>query len=122
MNTPGPCTNPQEYGTNDALGGNLYTINTIELAFPNGLPAEYGIRTALFTDFGTLGLLDYKYVEPAPGQPQTVKDDLGLRASAGLSVRWKSPMGPIQFDLSQIIKKDPYDQVEHFRFSTYTTF
>lgn len=122
VNTPGACTNPQTFGTNDALGGTLYTINTVELAFPNGLPEEYGIHTALFTDFGTLGGLDFKYVQPAPGLPQTVKDDLGLRASAGLSVRWKSPMGPIQFDISQILKKDPYDQVEHFRFSTYTPF
>ena len=73
-------------------------------------------------NFGTLGELDFKYVEPSPDTPQTVKDYLNLRASAGLSVRWKSPMGPIQFDISQILKKDPYDQVEHFRFSTYTPF
>ncbi len=113
-------------GTNDALGGKLYAIGTVELSFPNGLPEEYGIHTALFTDFGTLGLLDDKYKLVGAGTAQTIsptiKDDLNLRASAGLSVRWKSPMGPIQFDISQILAKDPYDQVEHFRFSTYTPF
>ncbi len=105
-------------GTNDALGGKLYAIGTFELSLPNGLPTEYGIKTALFSDFGTLGQVDYQY---KVGQA-SVHDDLGLRASAGLSVRWKSPMGPIQFDLSQILAKDDYDRVEHFRFSTYTPF
>jgi outer membrane protein insertion porin family len=115
------CT--QTLGTNDALGGNLYAIGTVELAFPNGLPEEYGIKTAWFTDFGTLGMLDYRYKQLQPGSTvNTIHDDLGLRASAGLSVRWKSPMGPIQFDLSQILAKQDYDRVEHFRFSTYTPF
>lgn len=112
---------PTTVGTNDALGGKLYAIGTVELAFPNGLPEEYGIHTALFTDIGTLGGLDYKYTVSPTGL-QSVRSDFGLRASAGLSVRWKSPMGPIQFDISQILAKDPYDQVEHFRFSTYTPF
>lgn len=109
-------------GTNDALGGKLYSIGTVELSLPNGLPEEYGIHTSLFADAGTLGGLDYKYTKPTPGYPQTVRTDFGLRASAGLSVRWKSPMGPIQFDISQIVRKENYDQVEHFRFSTYTPF
>ena len=30
-----------------------------------------------------------------------IVDDLALRASAGVSVFWKSPMGPIRFDFSQ---------------------
>jgi outer membrane protein insertion porin family len=51
-----------------------------------------------------------------------IKDDFGLRASAGVSIFWKSPMGPIRFDLSQILKKEPYDVTETFRFSTATRF
>jgi len=51
-----------------------------------------------------------------------VQDDLGLRASAGLSVSWKSPLGPLRFDFSRIIKKDFYDRTELFRFSTATSF
>ena len=39
----------------EALGGNLYAIGTVELSVPNYLPEQYGIKTALFTDFGTLG-------------------------------------------------------------------
>ena len=42
----------------DALGGKLYLIGEIQQTFPNFLPAQYGIKTALISDIGTLGLLD----------------------------------------------------------------
>jgi len=51
-----------------------------------------------------------------------IKDDLGLRASAGVSVFWKSPLGPIRLDFSKVLKKDDYDRTETFRFSTTTRF
>jgi outer membrane protein insertion porin family len=51
-----------------------------------------------------------------------IKDDLGLRASAGISIFWRSPMGPIRFDFSQILAKEDYDKTETFRFSTATRF
>jgi outer membrane protein insertion porin family len=88
------------------------------------LPEQYGIKLALFSDFGTLGILDRaNKINPNTNMPlTTVQDDLGLRASAGLSVFWKSPLGPLRFDFSQIIKKDYYDRTELFRFSTATSF
>jgi outer membrane protein insertion porin family len=108
---------------NQALGGKLYAIGTIEQTFPDGLPEQYGIHTALFTEFGTVGLLDQQYKVLANGDPDpSVKDNLAFRASAGISIFWKSPMGPIRIDLSQIIKKAPYDQTELFKFSTSTRF
>lgn len=109
--------------TQDALGGNAFAIGTVEFAFPNGLPEEYGIHTALFTDFGTEGIVDplYKHA-PSGATLQTIRDDLALRASAGISVKWKSPMGPVQFDFSQIIAKTNYDKTELFRFSTFSNF
>jgi outer membrane protein insertion porin family len=102
----------------EALGGNLYSIGSLELSLPNHLPEQYGIRTSLFTDVGTLGLLDKDQTE---GEP-TVRDDLGLRASAGLSVFWTSPLGPIRLDFSQVLAKESYDKTEFFRFSTQTQF
>jgi outer membrane protein insertion porin family len=47
---------------------------------------------------------------------------MALRASAGLSVFWDSPFGPIRFDFSQILRKEDYDETETFRFSTSTRF
>jgi outer membrane protein insertion porin family len=115
---------PRDIQFGDALGGKLYAIGTFELTIPTKLPEQYGIKAALFTDFGTLGLLDKANLrDPNTNLPLPfVKDDLGLRASAGLSVFWRSPLGPLRFDFSRIIKKDYYDKTELFRFSTSTRF
>ena len=114
---------PRDLLTRDALGGNFYAIGTLELTVPNGLPEEYGIRTSLFTDVGTVGALDDRYTVDANGNPSTrIADELALRASAGVSIHWRSPMGPIRFDLSHILGSEVYDKTETFRFSTSTQF
>ncbi len=114
---------PRALNTTDALGGNFYAIGTLELTVPNGLPEEYGIRTSLFTDVGTLGALDDRYKVTATGLPDaSIVDELALRASAGVSIHWRSPMGPIRFDLSHILGQEEFDKTETFRFSTSTQF
>lgn len=122
----------------NALGGKAFYQGTAELTLPNFLPEEYGIRTALFAEAGSVGLLDDDDIDTpiffttqsgqyngiAAGTPavRQIKDGLGLRATAGLSVGWDSPFGPIQFDFSHIIRKEEYDKTETFRFSTSTRF
>jgi outer membrane protein insertion porin family len=115
---------PRDVQYGDALGGKLSAIGHIEQTFPNFLPAQYGIHTLLFTDFGTVGLLDrVNRVNPFTNQPlPNVLDTLALRASAGVSVFWKSPLGPLRFDFSQIIHREYYDQTLLFNFSTSTRF
>ena len=114
---------PRDLTTNDALGGNFYTVGTVELTVPNLLPESYGIKTSLFADVGTLGVLDNRYTITAAGVTDTnIADDLSLRASAGVSIHWKSPMGPIRFDLAKVLSKEDYDKTESFRFSTSTQF
>jgi len=118
-------------GRDDGLGGKAYAIGTFELTIPTFLPEQYGIKAALFSDFGTAGLLDkvdkrlngqlIDPTDPTKGKFD-IRDNLALRASAGLSIFWKSPMGPIRFDFSRIIKKADYDRTELFRFSTGTSF
>ncbi len=114
---------PRDLTTNDALGGNFYAVGSVELTLPNGLPEQYGIRTSLFADVGTLGVLDDRYTVGTNGLVDpSIADDLSLRASAGLSVHWRSPMGPIRFDFSKILSQEEYDRTETFRFSTSTQF
>ena len=115
---------PRDTQFGDSLGGKLYAIGTVEMTIPTKLPEQYGIKAALFSDFGTLGIVDRaEKINPNTNLPiLTVQDDLGLRASAGISIFWKSPMGPLRFDFSQIIRKDSYDKTELFRFSTSTRF
>ncbi|ODT63573.1 MAG: outer membrane protein assembly factor BamA [Phenylobacterium sp. SCN 69-14] len=111
------------YGRSDALGGRAYAIGSAELTIPTGLPDQYGIKASLFTDVGTLGLLDDRYKLKTDGTVDPlVHDDLSLRATAGISIHWRSPMGPIRFDFSQVLAKEDYDKTETFRFSTSTRF
>ena len=113
-----------------ALGGKVYGIGSLELTVPNFLPEEYGIRSALFLDAGTLGFLDDNDV-PDPVRTDLadggytifrVDDEASLRASGGVSIAWDSPFGPIRFDFAQILRSEDYDRTETFRFSTSTTF
>lgn len=119
----------------NSLGGNLYYQGTFELTVPNFLPEEYGIKSAFFVDVGSLGTLRGPDRSPTVflnntgglgtgGLPavRLTKDAASLRASAGLSVFWDSPFGPIRFDFSQILRKEEYDRTETFRFSTSTRF
>lgn len=119
----------------NSLGGNAYYQGTFELSVPNFLPEEYGIRSSLFMDVGSLGLLEdvdkgnpvlipnaINYGFPGAIGVRIPKDAASLRASAGLSVFWDSPFGPIRFDFSQILRKEEYDRTETFRFSTSTQF
>jgi outer membrane protein insertion porin family len=111
------------FGRSDALGGEAFAIGSAELTIPTFIPQQYGIRASVFTDVGTLGILDDKIKTGADGKPiPGIYDDLSLRASAGLSVFWRSPMGPIRFDFSQILQREDYDRVETFRFSQTTKF
>jgi outer membrane protein insertion porin family len=114
---------PRDLLTGDALGGNMYAIGTLELTVPNFLPEEYGIRTSLFMDYGTVGVLDDRYRIDDTGFPDpNIVDDISPRMSAGISVHWRSPLGPIRFDISEIILSEDYDRTESFRFSTSTQF
>ena len=108
----------------DALGGNFYAEGTVEMTVPNYLPEQYGINTSIFTQVGTLGSLDKQAkIDPTTGLLDTnINDALKLRASAGISVFWKSPMGPLRFDLSDVIAKAAYDKTQNFYFSTAARF
>ncbi|PHR60302.1 MAG: outer membrane protein assembly factor BamA [Robiginitomaculum sp.] len=106
----------------DSLGGKAYAIGSFELAFPIGLPDEYGIKAALFSEFGTLGVLDASDKVVSDPTRFAVKDELAFRASVGLSIFWDSPFGPVRFDFSRVLRSETYDDVKTFRFSQTTRF
>lgn len=111
------------YGRSDALGGKAYAIGSVELTVPTYLPEQYGIKAAVFSDFGAVGVLDDQDKRALDGTiDPNIRDDFSLRASAGVSIFWKSPMGPIRFDFSQVLAKEDYDKTETFKFSTSTRF
>lgn len=117
---------PAQLRAFNALGGKAYAIGSLELSFPIPYaPDELGIDGAFFAEFGTVGLLDDidrdRRADDAFNSFR-VDDSASLRASAGVSIFWDSPFGPVRFDLSQILAKEEYDRTESFRFSTNTRF
>lgn len=115
----------------DARGGNAYSILSVELTVPTPLPESYGIKAALFLDYGAIGILDEQFqrtgsrdifftgsTDPAFLVPFTTPDDFATRGSFGLSVFWRSPFGPIRLDFSEPFQSKYYDRTENFRFST----
>jgi len=105
---------PRDMTYGDGLGGTRYWTATTELVFPVGLPSEFGVKGALFSDVGALWRVGNK-------MPNTViKDDNKVRASIGCGISWDSPFGPISIDYSRAVKKEKYDltQTILFGFST----
>ena len=120
-----------------ALGGQAYIHNTFELRLPQFVPDEYGITLSLFNDFGTLGLLQGitrdcdptgRFVtNPITGQNvfsggTCIQDNLAPRASAGVSINWNSPFGPVSIDIGYPYIQEPYDRVQAVTFRTITNF
>lgn len=102
----------------DALGGNMYGIARIQASFPLGFPPQYGIFGGVFVDAGSLWSLDVV----TGGASGTIDDDPALRAAAGVSLFWETPIGPLRFNFSRPLLKEPDDITENFRFTIGTRF
>ena len=83
----------------DAIGGQTYSIGTVEVGFPVGLPAEYGVSGSVFTDFGTLFNAPEKTIAhgSCTGGVCNVFDTPELRASVGAGITWEFPLRPAAF-------------------------
>ncbi len=107
---------PRDTSTDDALGGNYFYRGTAEASFPIGLPEELGVTGHAFNDIGSLWGLDDGESDP------DVANSSSIRASAGVGISWKSPLGPIRVDLAQPYASEDYDEQELFRFNFGTRF
>jgi outer membrane protein insertion porin family len=104
-----------DYG---AVGGDFYAVGTAQLRLPDFVPQDYGMNFALFSDFGTLGHLDTS--QRICTTSSCIKDNLAFRMSAGVSINWKSPFGPVQIDLGVPIAKTYYDKTQIIHFTAGT--
>jgi len=109
---------PRDLVSDNALGAQAYAVGSAEITFPNFLPEALDITTSLFSDVGVVGLADQQNI----GTLVIAEDDLTPRVTAGISIYWQSPFGPVRVDLSQAIQKEDYDKTEAFRFSAGTRF
>jgi len=105
---------PRDLRTGDAIGGHKYYRGSAELGFPLGLPEEFDIKGALFSDVGSAWGNDDPFLD--------IADDASLRASLGIGLAWGSPVGPVRFNLSRALMKEDYDKTEFFSFNFGTRF
>lgn len=126
---------PRDISTDSALGGTTFYAVTAEVRFPLPLvPDDLGMSGAFFVDAGSLfgtndstkALATQCGVPLPPGstQPPNVclVDDASIRVSAGTSLLWNSPLGPLRADFGFALMKESYDKEQLFRFGASTKF
>jgi outer membrane protein insertion porin family len=119
---------PRDSVSGDALGGDKYYLGSVTLGVPLGLPKEFGLSGRIFTDFGTLYSIQPTNIVLTPAQVAAgvqqpmVQQSPAIRASAGVGVSWKSPVGPIRLDVAYPFRKEGFDKTQVFRVSFGTRF
>lgn len=120
---------PRDLNTGDALGGSTYWSATAEVRFPLPLLSEdLGMSGAFFADVGSLfGAGAGAKNAPAgctPGDTTKVclADSSAIRASAGASILWNSPLGPLRLDIAKAFIKEKFDEEQLIRFGASTKF
>ena len=110
---------PRDLTTNDALGGRMFAAATAELRFPLPfIPDNLGMSGAIFTDAATL----FETGDLGTLMPSAVGDDSTIRSSAGFSLIWQSPVGPLRADIAGVLSSESYDKEQVFRFGGSTQF
>jgi outer membrane protein insertion porin family len=129
---------PRDLLTNDALGGSTYWSATAELRFPIPfIPQELGMSAAAFVDAGSLfgAGQGAQNLNNQCGLPVTrdangfitnpgicLADSSAVRAAAGASIIWESPLGPLRLDISKPFLKERFDDEQLIRFGASTRF
>jgi outer membrane protein insertion porin family len=104
QNSLGPSIAQSSGSVGQPLGGALKTVGSVELLFPKLFSKSRGTRLSAFFDFGNI------YATPSDFQFKE------LRASAGISLQWQAPVGPISISYALPIDKTG-DRVERLQFS-----
>jgi outer membrane protein insertion porin family len=114
---------PRDLITSDALGGSRFWAATAEVRFPLPLiPDDLGISGAVFADAGSLWGAGAGAKRLATDGKVVLVDDSSVRSSAGASILWNSPVGPLRIDFAKAITKQDYDKEQFVRFGAQTKF
>ena len=98
---------------NDFVGGNYASSININSTLPQILEENQNIDFSIFLDAGNVWGVDYD---------SSINDSSKIRSAAGIGVDWLTPIGPLNFSLSQPISKADTDKTESFRFNIGTSF
>ena len=110
---------PRDLGAqnNDSLGGNLFAAARFEAKFPIGFLESYGMSGGSFYDIGSVWKLDNTV-----GTSGTVDDGFSLRSSVGMSLFWKTVVGPLRINYSKALVKKSYDKTQILELTVSTQF
>jgi outer membrane protein insertion porin family len=110
---------PRALLSNDALGGDTRLVGNAELLFPvPGMGLDKSVRVGMFVDAGNVWGPNVIL-----GKDYGTKFDLGdMKYSAGLSVNWISPMGPLKFSYGEPLNADKNDKIQRLQFQMGSTF
>jgi len=97
---------PRDPVTNDRIGGPRFLQLNHELRFP--LYRKLGLSGTVFVDAGNV--YGPNYVGPF------------LRTSAGIGIRWFSPMGPLRVEWGYNLSKHPWERSSAWEFTMGGTF
>lgn len=105
----------------DAIGGNAVSLCKTELIVPiTYLNEQYSdiTRISIFVDAGTVWDTFWKSTEMTRAAgiiDYSISNN--IRISSGISLKWMSPVGPVIFSYSKLLKKYSGDIEEPFQFS-----
>ena len=97
----------------DYVGGNYAAALNIDTTLPMIFSTLENIDFRYFVDFANLWGVDYS---------STVDQSNTIRSSTGFVVDWFTPIGPLNFSISQDLSKASDDKTESFQFNLGTTF
>ena len=95
------------------IGGNYVSSLNLSTDLPDFIPTFENIDLSAFFDAASIWGVDYS---------NSVNESNKIRSSAGLSIDLLTPIGPLNFALSQPLTKASSDKTESFRFNLGTTF
>lgn len=123
---------PRDITTGDALGGTTYWSTTAEIRFPIPyVSEEVGMGLAAFVDAGSVfgagagaKKLDNKSGTCGTASPTDVclADSSATRVTAGISLLWNSPLGPLRLDIGKALVKESFDKEQLIQFGASTKF
>ena len=97
----------------DYVGGNYAAAINIATTLPQVLPNLQNTNLSIFFDAANIWSVDYN---------STLADENKIRSSVGIAIDLFTPIGPLNFSLSEPITKSKNDITESFRFNLGTTF